>query len=1157
MTANLRRFPLHAPVHRSPRWLWWLSLCLVLTTIVGCDALLLKKKRKFGSTCGNATECESGVCSHGVCTQSCGSDGDCGGDLCIESTCQSQDSDYDGDGLMNGQEKVVGTSPTKADSDGDGIDDGTEVGGDFTHPKDTNADGIPDALQSNISDADGDCIVDAFDLHAGSADPLPKADGICNKGVCAANPSQAKLSCYVKMQGASVVGLSVGCTGCVCEAPDVADWEAAETHCDGLDNDCDGTTDAGLMWTSDLPGAQPLPLGAPCYADKGMCAFPPAGSSTPKAGTVECGTDKKATCSTLGNGTASLAIAEKCNGLDDDCDGQTDEDFLWQNHHVGDSCADTCGGTPLFCDDKTTPIGGAVVRCLDESTAMCAGEPWDSHFQEKTAGVPGPRWYGLGAHMFTGVDAASLTPTGKLLVTGGEVPGDSGSVLRDDAWYLDLAALAAGQSQSVAWTHEPHGGLPVRIGAAWVQDVPNKRNLLIGGFTDTWQSSISVVTPDPVTVGEDPTIPPLPGPIPLTIAQERVTHAVILQNGTSGHRSLLVVSPHLLGPMTLPLENTITSAWQPAPAYTGDVLNPVAAVGDVLCLAATPDGSRALLVAEDGATWWAEDDGTQAVLHQMTGHGDTSAVPRQDAVCVVDGANVLHVIGGQLGGTGTAPYVTADVPALAADPTPTIPADVTWTVQTVQPQNAAPFTRVGGFGFWHAPSATIVLGGGWVPQTVASGAHRHGVWDVWAMAPDTQTATRLDATNVPQGRIGAAQGWRQKTGEWCIAGGLTYDLPDVPGGPSRAVPVTDAWCVTKDGIWSQVGDNILYAFGIGGVDAVNDRFVLAGGFALTPGEAIPDLVKLWTGALPVQKLGNTLVDLPTVWQPSAAIHTLDLATKAWKTEATDNPHALTASSVAHDPIRNRLIISGGFDKIRETHAFLTLDLTTLTWKDVGALVPQSGFCGGECHPYDRYGAPILYNPVLDVVVVTAGSLRTADGSLGQDTGVNGDLGCNGWAGNTLWMGQTLTPSFLPLYVPNFADDAHTKPLLQQYFGGPVFIPVLFDWLGGRAWMAAQLRGIPDFGGPSLTPCTNPPPAPQQWTGAGVQVSLAVGLCKGLDPKSVTAKLEQQQIATPAALIHAAAYLHVPTGQAYLFSGLEPDGSVGPGLWTLAQTCEKP
>jgi hypothetical protein len=63
--------------------------------------------------------------------------------------------DFDDDGLSNTDEKEIGTDPFNPDSDGDGVDDGTEVG-DPDNPSDGDGDGIPDVL-------DGDNDNDGFD----------------------------------------------------------------------------------------------------------------------------------------------------------------------------------------------------------------------------------------------------------------------------------------------------------------------------------------------------------------------------------------------------------------------------------------------------------------------------------------------------------------------------------------------------------------------------------------------------------------------------------------------------------------------------------------------------------------------------------------------------------------------------------------------------------------------------------------------------------------------------------------------------------------------------------------------------------------------------------------------------------------------------------
>ena len=86
------------------------------------------------------------------------------------------------------------------------------------------------------------------------------------------------------------------------------DPSAAEV-CDGQDNDCDGDTDEGMTWESHTGAA--LALGAACGT--GACF----------GGQVICGSGGVATCSTLGQALAGGK--EVCNEVDDDCDGDTDE----------------------------------------------------------------------------------------------------------------------------------------------------------------------------------------------------------------------------------------------------------------------------------------------------------------------------------------------------------------------------------------------------------------------------------------------------------------------------------------------------------------------------------------------------------------------------------------------------------------------------------------------------------------------------------------------------------------------------------------------------------------------------------------------------------------------------------------------------------------
>jgi hypothetical protein len=78
------------------------------------------------------------------------------------------DNDYDDDGLTNDEEDALGTDPTAADSDGDGLTDYEEVGGDATYDEGLDTDPMN-------ADSDGDGHSDGAEVDAGT-DPLDEND---------------------------------------------------------------------------------------------------------------------------------------------------------------------------------------------------------------------------------------------------------------------------------------------------------------------------------------------------------------------------------------------------------------------------------------------------------------------------------------------------------------------------------------------------------------------------------------------------------------------------------------------------------------------------------------------------------------------------------------------------------------------------------------------------------------------------------------------------------------------------------------------------------------------------------------------------------------------------------------------------------------------
>jgi hypothetical protein len=142
--------------------------------------------------------------------------------------------DSDGDGLTNGQENTLGTNRGDADTDGDGIDDGGEVGGIVTAPTDSDGDGTPDAFESSVADGDGDGV--------------PNQNDPANGNACIPNPNSA--ACLATDNDGD--GLTNG------------QEDAAGTDRNDADSDGDGTNDGAD--SGSLNPCAPNPNSATCLA---------------------------------------------------------------------------------------------------------------------------------------------------------------------------------------------------------------------------------------------------------------------------------------------------------------------------------------------------------------------------------------------------------------------------------------------------------------------------------------------------------------------------------------------------------------------------------------------------------------------------------------------------------------------------------------------------------------------------------------------------------------------------------------------------------------------------------------------------------------------------------------------------------------------------